>query len=459
MQTLANESGNTTAWSSRPAFLLATIGGAVGLGNLWRFPYIAGDNGGGGFVLIYLGFVFLIGLPVMAGEILLGRRGHRSAVNSIADLVRSENAHSLWKSIGWLSLLVPLVGLSYYAVVAAWAIDYFVLAASNAFHGFDGGASQAAFGERIEQPLYQAMLHGVFMAMTVWIVARGVNNGIERASKILMPALFGVIMMLVVYGIVSADFGTAVEFLFKPDFSEITGRSVLIALGQALFSLAIGAGVLITYSAYMPKSYSIRTSAAIICIGDTLAALLAGLAIFPIVFANNLDPAEGPGLIFVTLPIAFGNMPGGHAVGTLFFLLLLFAAYTTALGMLEPIVAWLEEKAPGKRRQLAIISGFAIWLLGLGSVLSFSVAAELYPLGFLGIERNFFGLADFTVANVLLPVNALLIALFAGWVLKRSAIDDEFAGDGGNWKTYWRFANRYLAPVAIGIVFFDLLTS
>lgn len=458
-QTLADEGGNTTAWSSRPAFLLATIGGAVGLGNLWRFPYIAGDNGGGGFVLIYLGFVILIGLPVMAGEMLLGRRGHRSAVNSIADLVRSENANSLWKSIGWLSLVVPLVGLSYYAVVAAWAIDYFVLAATDAFHGFDGGASQETFGERIEQPLYQAMLHGVFMAMTVWVVARGVNNGIERASKILMPALFGVIMILVVYGIVSADFSAAVEFLFKPDFSEITGRSVLIALGQALFSLAIGAGVLITYSAYMPKSYSIRTSAAIICFGDTIAALLAGLAIFPIVFANNLDPAEGPGLIFVTLPVAFGNMPGGHAVGTLFFLLLLFAAYTTALGMLEPIVAWLEEKAPGKRRQLAVISGFAIWLLGLGSVLSFSVAAEIHPLGFLGIEKNFFGLADFTVANILLPVNALLIALFAGWVLKSAAIDDEFVGDGPGWKIYWRFANRYLAPIAIGIVLYDLLTS
>jgi NSS family neurotransmitter:Na+ symporter len=351
------------------------------------------------------------------------------------------------------------VGLSYYAVVAAWAIDYFLLAAANAFQGFDGAAAQNTFAEQIERPVYQSLLHGLFMALTVWVIARGVNKGIERASRILMPALFAVLCILVIYGMVSADFGAAVEFLFKPDFSAITGRSVLIALGQALFSLAIGAGVLITYSAYMPQSYSIRTSAAVICIGDTLAALLAGLAIFPIVFANDLDPAEGPGLIFVTLPIAFGNMPGGHIVGALFFLLLLFAAYTTALGMLEPIVAWLEEKAPGKRRQMAIVSGFAIWLLGLGSVLSFSTAAEIHPLGFIGIEKNFFGLADFTIANLLLPVNALLIAVFAGWVLHGNAINEEFASDGVNWRIYWRFANRYIAPLAIGVVLVDLLFS
>jgi NSS family neurotransmitter:Na+ symporter len=449
----------STLWSSKSAFLLATIGGAVGLGNLWRFPYVAGDNGGGGFVLIYLGFVFLLGLPLMAGEMLLGRRGHRSAVNSIADLVRRENAASYWKSIGWLSLLVPFVGLSYYAVVAAWAIDYFLLASVNAFQGFDGIAAQNAFAGQIGRPVYQSLLHGVFMALTVWVIARGVNQGIERASRILMPALFAVLCILVIYGMVSADFGAAVEFLFRPDFSAITGRSVLIALGQALFSLGIGVGLLITYSAYMPNSYSIRTSAAVICIGDTLAALLAGLAIFPIVFANNLDPGEGPGLIFVTLPIAFGNMPGGHIIGTLFFLLLLFAAYTTALAMLEPIVAWLEEKAPGKRKQMACISGFAIWVLGLGSVLSFSVAADFRPLAFMGIDKNFFGLADFSVANLLLPVNALLIALFAGWVLHRASIDEEFASDGANWRIYWRFANRYIAPVAIVIVLADLLSG
>lgn len=455
---MSNSESSRTLWTSKPAFLLATIGGAVGLGNLWRFPYIAGDNGGGGFVLIYLAFVFLLGLPLVAGEMLLGRRGHRSAVNSIADLVRAENASVFWRSIGWLSLLVPFVGLSYYAVVAAWSLDYFSLAVADAFSGFNAAASQTAFGERINRPMYQASLHAAFMAMTVWVVARGVNNGIERISKVLMPTLFAVILILVVYGMLRADFGAAIEFLFKPDFSKITGQSLLIALGQALFSLAIGAGVLITYSAYMPRDYSIRTSAAVICVGDTLAALLAGLAIFPIVFANGLDPAEGPGLIFITLPIAFGNMPGGHIVGVLFFLLLIFAAYTTALGMLEPVVAWLEEKWPGKRKQLALIAGFAIWTLGLGSVFSFNILADAYPLSFLGIEKNFFDLVDFSVANLLLPANALLIALFSGWVLRSKAVEEEFSRDSAAWKIYWRFANRYIAPIAIFIVVVDLLT-
>lgn len=454
-----NEQSSMPIWSSRPAFLLATLGGAVGLGNLWRFPYIAGDNGGGGFVLIYLAFVFLLGLPVIAGEMLLGRRGHHSAVNSIAALVKAENASSLWRAIGWLSLMVPFIGLSYYAVVAAWALDYLGLAAQDAFQGFDAGASQEAFALRIDRPVYQAMLHATFMAMTIWVVARGVNNGIERASKILMPALFIVMVILVLYSMLTADFAAALEFLFKPDFSRITTQSVLIALGQALFSLAVGAGVLITYSAYMPRDYSIRTSAAVICVGDTVVALLAGLAIFPIVFAHGLNPGEGPGLIFVTLPIAFGNMPGGHVIGVLFFVLLIFAAYTTALGMLEPVVAWLEEKAPGRRRRMALIAGFAIWVLGLGSVLSFSLMSDFHPLGFLGIEQTYFGLADFTVANVLLPANAFLIAAFAGWVIKSSAVEEEFSEDTAAWRFYWRFTNRYIAPIAIGIVILDLLTG
>jgi len=452
---IADETRNS--WSSKPAFLLATIGGAVGLGNLWRFPYIAGEYGGGGFVLIYLGFVFLLGVPLMAGEMLLGRRGHRSPVNSIAELVRAEDANMFWRSIGWISILVPFVGLSYYAVVAAWAIDYLGLAVSNAFSGFDAVSSQNTFGTRIDAPVYQASLHALFVAMTVWVVARGINKGIERASKILMPALFGVIIVLVIYGMVSANFGAAARFLFNPDFSAVTGESFLVALGQALFSLGIGVGLMITYAAYMPREYSLKASATIICVGDTVAALLAGFAIFPIVFANGLDPAEGPGLIFVTLPIAFGNMAGGHIIGTLFFILLLFAAYTSALGMLEPVVAWLEERQPGRRKQMAMVAGVAVWILGLGSVFSFSFMADTQPLAFLGIEKNFFGIADFTVANVLAPINALLIALFAGWVVRNIVVDEEFSSDTATWKAYWRVANRYLAPAALIIVLIDLV--
>jgi NSS family neurotransmitter:Na+ symporter len=448
-----------TTWSNRPAFLLATIGGAVGLGNLWRFPYIAGENGGGGFVIVYLIFVFLLGLPIIAGEMLIGRRGRRNAIHSISNLIKENNANSIWKSIGYLSLLVPFIGLSYYAVVAAWSLDYLILAIKNTFEGFDKNIAQSIFSQRAELPIYQAFIHGIFISMTIWVVARGINNGIEKISKILMPILFLVIIILVLYGIINGDFKSAVEFLFKPDFSKLSGQSVLIALGQALFSLAAGAGVLITYSAYMPADYSIKHSAAVICIGDTIVALLAGLAIFPIVFANGLSPNEGPELIFITLPIAFGNMTGGYIISILFFVLLLFAAYTTAIGMLEPIVSWLEERYPGKRKQLSIIAGFSIWVFGLGSVFSFSILTNFYPLNFIGIEKNFFGLADYTVANILLPLNALLIAAFSGWVIKQSVFNEEFSQDTSSWRIYWRFINRYVAPVAIFIVMLDLVTQ
>lgn len=448
-----------TTWTSKPAFLMATIGGAVGLGNLWRFPYIAGENGGGGFVLLYLGFVLLIGVPLVSAEMLMGRRGQKSAINTMADLVRAENASSFWKVIGWFSLIVPIVGLSYYAVVAAWTMDYAALSTGTAFRGLDADSTQAIFDGRISQPLRQAMLHGAFMALTVLVVAAGVNRGIERMSRIMMPTLFIVLVMLVIYGMTRDSFMEAVSFLFAPDFSEITGRSVLIALGQALFSLAIGVGVLITYSAYMPREFSLQESALVICLGDTLVAVLAGLAIFPIVFDHGLNPGEGPSLIFITLPVAFGNMPAGQVIGPLFFMLLFFAAYTTAIGMLEPMISWLSERAGGNRPRLTVVTGIATWLLGLGSVFSFSLLSDTYPLGFIGVDLTFFGLLDFGIANLLLPLNALLIALFAGWVLRRETAAEEF-GDGARWwLPYWRNSVRYFAPVAIAVVFIDLLTG
>jgi len=448
--------GSFTTWSNRPAFLLATVGGAVGLGNLWRFPYIAGENGGGGFVIIYLAFVFLLGLPILSSEMLIGRKCHKSPLNSVRELVASHNAISLWKSIGWMGVLLPFLGFSYYVVVCAWAIDYLHLALLNSFQGIDGNNSAQLFNERANHPILQIFLSGFFISMTVWVIAKGVNNGIAKMSKILMPLLFVLILILVIYGMIQGEFLQALNFLFSPDFSKINTQSIIMALGQALFSLAIGTGLIMTYGAYMPDHYSIKESAAIVCIGDTLIALLAGLAIFPIVFANNLNPGEGPSLIFITLPIAFGGMPGGYLVGILFFILLIFAAYTSTMGMLEPIVAWLEEKYPGKRKMLSIISGFTIWIFALGSVLSFSTIADVKPLEFLGIERNFFGIIDYTVANLLLPINALLIAAFSGWVIKNSLMKEQFSQDSSSWHIYWRFTNKFIAPIAIGIVLIDL---
>lgn len=446
------------SWSSPQAFLLATIGAAVGLGNLWRFPYVAGQNGGAGFVLIYVGFVFLLGLPVMVAEMAIGRRGHQSAVGTMNRLVERHRHAPFWKLIGWLSILVPFLGLTYYAVVAAWSLDYLGLAITGAFTGLDGSASQDNFAVQIGRPLRQLFLHGLFIASIVVVVARGLHGGIERISKVAMPALFLILLFLVVYNIFQADFLGAVRFLFTPDFSRLGTDAILMALGQALFSLAIGVGVMITYSAYLPRKFSLVTSAAVICCGDTLVALLAGLAIFPIVFGYGLSPGEGPGLIFVTLPVAFGQMPGGIIIGTLFFLLLFLAAYTTGIGMVEPIVSWLEEQRGAHRPTMTVLCGLLAWLGGIVSVLSFSLLSGWHPLDWLPLMagKTFFDVIDFVVANVMLPVNALLIALFAGWVLDRATIGAELGRGEGPWFAYWRFALRFLVPAAMIAIMVDL---
>ena len=273
-----------------------------------------------------------------------------------------------------------------------------------------------------------------------------------------MPALGAILVFLVGYCLVTADFVGALTFLFKPDFSQIGTSAVLMALGQALFSLSVGVGVLITYCAYLPQEFSLTRSASIICVGDTMVALLAGLAIFPIVFQYGLSPGEGPGLIFVTLPVAFGQMPGGLIIATLFFLLLFFAAYTTGIGMLEPLVSWLEEQRGIKRVPITYLCGFVAWILGIVSVLSFSVLGDVFPLDSLALMKGktFFDVIDFVVANVLLPVNALLIALFAGWSLDRLTAGRELGTSSGPWFAYWRLALRVLVPVALLAIMVDL---
>jgi NSS family neurotransmitter:Na+ symporter len=458
LTTATAEQFHHEVWTSRTAFMMATIGAAVGLGNLWRFPYIAGANGGAGFVLVYLGCVFLLGLPVMLAEMVIGRRGQQSAVGTMKTLVERRGRSPFWKVIGWFSLAVPFVGLSYYAVVAAWSLDYLSLAVTGAFEGLTGETSAARFETQIGQPLRQLFLHAAFIGMSVWVVANGLHGGIERIAKIVMPALFAILLFLVGYNIFRADFGQAFAFLFTPDFSKLDMQAILMALGQALFSISIGVGVLITYSAYLPKDFSLTQSAAIICIGDTGVALLAGLAIFPVVFQYGLSAGEGPGLIFVTLPIGFGQMPGGTIIGALFFLLLFFAAYTTAIGMLEPVVAWLEEHRGFKRRTMAVLTGIATWVLGTISVLSFSAFSDVYPLGFWKLMegKTFFDILDFGIANLLLPLNAMLIALFAGWSLDRVIARDELNLKEGPWFAYWRFAVRYLVPVAFGLIMLDV---
>lgn len=446
-------------WTSRIAFLYAAAAAAIGLGSLWRFPYVAGANGGGAFVLLYLVFVFALCVPLMLAEMWIGRRGHGSAVASVAKVIDEQRAWPGWRLIGWLSILIPFLGLSYYSVVAGWGLDYVREAIFAGFDGFDAARSLAAFDSLVASPVRQGLLQFLFIGGVVAVVALGVRRGIEVVSRVKMIALAVILLGLVAHNAVAYGLARGASFLFVPDFAALTPQAVLTALGQALFSTAIGVGVVMTYSAYLPKGASLPRSALIINAAVAGVALLAGLAIFPIVFAFGLKPAEGPNLIFVTLPVAFAQMPGGRLVGIAFFVLIVLGAFTTAVGMLEPVVAWLKERIPWSRPALAAAAGLAIFAIGLPSLLSFNVLKDFHPLA--GVPRlgglNVFDFLDQGIANILLPLNALLIALFVGWAVGRAAERAELGMSGASFAA-WRLALRFLAPVAIVGLIVSLLS-
>ncbi len=459
MTSTSNQQFEHEKWSSETAFLLAAIGGAVGLGNLWRFPFLAGQNGGGAFVLIYIGFVILLCLPLVIAELAMGRRGRGSAITSMRTLIRGANASPLWNIIGWISVILPLVALGYYSVVAGWSIDYVGKAALNSFENFSGEQSNAVFEDLTGSPLRVLVLHALFIAGAIVVVARGLGKGIEVLMKFMMPGLFVLLIVLAINSIFRLDISAGLTFLFYPDFSKVTTEVVLMALGQAFFSIAVGVGMLITYGAYLPKEVSLARAAIWIVSIDTLVALLAGIIIFPIVFSNGLDPAAGPRLIFVTLPVAFGNMPGGYLIGVLFFIMLFFAAFSTVIAMLEPAVSWLEEKKGFTRAQVTFAAGGFGWAIGLASALSFNVLSDvrLIPSIELLADKNIFGIVDFLVATLGIPFNAALLSLFAGWKMSQSALVDEMGIKNPLIVRYMRITLRYIAPVVIGAIFFESL--
>ena len=448
-------------WSSPTVFMLATIGAAVGLGNLWRFPFVAGQNGGAAFVLIYIGFVLLLGIPVMMAELAMGRRGGGSPIASMRKLSVEAGASKVWAAIGWISILIPLIGMSYYSIVGGWSVDYVIKAAMNVFADISAQESENTFHRVLASPWRLLFFHGLFIASAVVVVARGVGSGIEAVSKYMMPALFAILIILVVNSIFNADIARGIDFLFNPHFDKITLKVVFMAMGQAFFSLAIGVGVMLTYGAYVPTDVSLPKAAFMIALADTAVAVLAGVAIFPVVFANGLDPAGGEGLIFVTLPVAFGNMPAGYIVGLLFFVLLFFAAYSSVLGMLEPVVSFLEEHRGFSRPKMAVLTGIFCWALGIAAALSFNVWSDLRPMAavpFLA-EKNIFGLLDFSIANFLLPLNAMLIAVFAGWVMTRQSLLEELGVKSAALSLFLQVVLRYIAPVLIFVIFYTSLAG
>jgi len=439
-------------WSSRMAFILAVTGSAVGLGNIWKFPYIAGQNGGGAFVLVYLVCVIVIGMPVMMSEILIGRRGRRNPIATMELLGKEEGSSGNWRLVGSMGVLAGILILSYYSVIAGWTLAYVLKSASGVFVGANAETVGAEFSSFVGNWKTIGFFHTLFMALAIFVVARGVERGLEQAVRFMVPALLVLMLVLLGYSMSSGYFGQGVAFMFTPDFDKLTWDSVLAALGQAFFTLSIGMGAIMAYGAYLPEETSITGASAAVVTADTAIAILAGLAIFPLVFANGLDPADGPGLVFQTLPLAFGQMPGGVFFSTIFFVLLAFAAWTSAIGLMEPAVAWIVEHYNRTRAQATVTIGVLIWAIGFGTVLSFNVLADKTFLA-----GTVFDNIDYLTSNIMLPLGGLLITIFAGWVMCRNSSSDELGSAGTLYKA-WRLLARFVAPIGILFVLINAVT-
>jgi NSS family neurotransmitter:Na+ symporter len=435
-------------WSSRLAFILAASGSAVGLGNIWKFPYMAGENGGGAFVLIYLLCIVLLGLPIMMAEVLLGRRGQQSPINTMQALAREAKASPWWGLLGWMGVLTGFLILSYYSVIAGWSLSYVIQSASGDFVGATQPQIGKLFSDLVASPQRLIIWHSVFMLMTMLVVARGVSNGLELAVRYLMPGLVFIILLLIGYAITQGHFWAGMSFLFTPDFSKINTAVVLDAMGQAFFTLSLGMGSIMVYGAYLPKKISIAKTSIAVAGTDTMIALCAGLAIFPIVFANQLEPAQGPGLIFNTLPIAFSHMPGGLFFGTLFFVLLVFAAWTSSISLIEPAVAYMVERFRVTRLFACALCGGFTWLVGLGTVFSFNIWQDYRFAG-----KTIFDCLDFLTANLMLPLGGFLIAIFVAWVMQDEDVRDEMAVHNAVLYRCWNILLRYFTPLALTCIF------
>ncbi len=434
-------------WSSRMAFILAATGSAVGLGNIWRFSYLVGDSGGAAFVLIYLACVALVGLPVLVSEWLIGRRGQKNPIHAMAELATKSGQPKAWALLGASGVLAAFLILSFYSIIGGWSLSYTLGSVTGRFSGQDIDGIGAIFGNLLGSPGILTLWHTAFMALVIWIVARGVTKGLEGAVRTMMPALVLLLLILVGYGMTTGHFGEAMAFMFRPDWSAVTGGVVLAAMGQAFFTLSLGMGIMMAYGSYLGEEVSLLSTARTVIVLDTIIALLAGMAIFPIVFANGMSPSEGPGLIFVNLPVAFGNIAGGTLLGLMFFLLLTFAALTSAISLLEPTVELVEERTPLSRVGATIISGVAVWVLGIAALLSFNIWDDVLFFGL-----NIFDLLDTFTSKVMLPLTGLGAIIFVAWCLERNSVTQELGLTGGK-EQLWNLVARYVAPIGLLAVF------
>ncbi|WP_037586175.1 sodium-dependent transporter [Stenoxybacter acetivorans] len=441
-------------WRSRIGFLLAATGSAIGLGNIWKFPYMTGTNGGSAFVLTYLLCIALVGFPLLVAEWLIGRRGQKNPMLAIEDVAKQNNQTKAWGIVGLVAIIAGFLVLSFYSVIGGWAIDYIFITLKGTFSGMSGDDTDKVFTDFLANPKSLLLWHTVFMALTIGIIAMGVSSGIERASKIMMPGLAIILLIMLVYVIFSTDtFGKGVSFLFAPDWSKINGQSVLAALGHAFFTLSLGMGIMFSYGSYLGKEINLLKTARSVIILDTIFALAAGLVIFPLVFANNLKLDSGPGLLFVTLPIAFGNMSGGIIIGALFFILVTFAALTSAISLLEPTVEFLEEKTPLNRQVAAVVGGVAVWLLGIACLLSFNEWDKFLIFG-----NNIFSFLDKITSKFMMPLGGLATLIFLGWFVKQQGVLSEL-NLSDTAAQIWSIVLRFVAPIGIIVIFIASLLS
>ena len=453
---MASPSPQREQWGSKLGFILAAAGSAIGLGNIWKFPYITGENGGAAFIIVYLICIAVIGLPVLVGEILIGRTTQLNPVGAFRTLSKSK----FWSAIGGMGVLAGFLILSFYVVIAGWSLGYIYQTVSGSFFQYDDPVKAADhFVELTQNIPWIVGYFAAFMIITMGVVYGGIQKGIERGSKIMMPVLLVLLILVMVKGLTMDGSEKGLAFLFKPDWSNINGQTILIALGHAFFTLSLGMGAMMTYGSYMSKKDSIFSSGLQIVILDTIIALIAGVAIFAPVFATGLEADAGPGLIFHTLPVVFMKMPGGQLFGTVFFILLTIAALTSAISLLEVITAYFVDEKKWKRHKAVIVFGFITFLIGLPSALSFNVLADIKIFGL-----TFFDLMDYLTANVLLPLGGFFIAVFIGyaWGLDKALIELRNGSENLFDKypliiKFWQIFIKYCAPILILIVLLDSL--
>lgn len=438
---------NKRGFGTKFGTIMAAAGGAVGLGNIWRFPYTAGANGGGAFLLVYIFFVLFLGLPIMLSEEIIGRRSQKNVIGAFQVLAPKQKA---WLVPGILSIVTAFVIYSYYSVVAGWTLNYVVASSSGQLAGKNPTEILEFFSNFTGSTILPLICQFVFMGLTAFVIIRGVKDGIERYTTILMPILLVLLMVMCVRSLTLEGGEKGVEFLFNPDFSKLNGATLLDALGQAMFSLSIGMGALVTYGSYMRKKDNLFSVSLWIAGADTFVAIMAGIAIFPAVFAFGLEPTSGPSLVYVVLPNVFNSMPGGIIFAVAFFVLLSIAALTSTISLLEVLVLWATESLKWSRAKAAIVFSVITFALGIFCSLSFGCLSDFKIFG-----KTVFDLFDFISANLLLPVGALLFTLFIGWYLPKAEVFDEFS-NGGTLKAkffkLYYFIVRYIAPLALIIV-------